>query len=238
MVAAAATAIDRTVQWTRRGLPTGQAPSFVRRHPEIRNQGARRSRATRGHSPELSVRATQRRSCVLSGGIVVPGPASDRGGLSLAVRPWYPPQFPMPGSPAGVTPINQCHSGHCPSPQLTVLSMNPKHYYHTPIKPISTRVSCPVCHQAVYSRAGIHPQCAVIQYDPPKLRSKKPAAEGLVETAIEVTDQPVPEVVVELPIVERTPAAKSGIVPASAGNRRGGRQRSGTDKRTGVGLIR
>jgi hypothetical protein len=116
--------------------------------------------------------------------------------------------------------------------------MNPKHYYHTPIKPISTRVSCPVCHQAVYSRAGIHPQCAVIQYDPPKLRSKKPLAEGLLETAIEAPAQPVAEVVVELPIVERTPAAKPGIVPSSAGNRRGGNQRSGTDKRTGVGLIR
>ncbi len=39
-----------------------------------------------------------------------------------------------------------------------VLMMNPMHYYHTPVKPISTRASCPVCHQTVYSRAGIHPQ--------------------------------------------------------------------------------
>ena len=40
-------------------------------------------------------------------------------------------------------------------------------YYHTPPKPISTRVKCPVCHQEVYSRAGIHPQCAVRQSEPP-----------------------------------------------------------------------
>lgn len=114
--------------------------------------------------------------------------------------------------------------------------MNPKHYYHTPIKPISTRVSCPVCHQAVYSRSGIHPQCAVIQYDPPKSRSKKPQV--LLETTIEAPDQPVAELVVELPIIERTPAAEPAIVPTKVGNRPGGRQRSGTEKRTGVGLIR
>ena len=41
-------------------------------------------------------------------------------------------------------------------------------YYHNPPKPVSTRVRCPVCHQEVYSRAGIHPQCAVRQSEPPK----------------------------------------------------------------------
>jgi hypothetical protein len=41
--------------------------------------------------------------------------------------------------------------------------MNPKHF-HTPI---STRVRCPVCHQPVYSRGGIHPQCAMRQSEPP-----------------------------------------------------------------------
>jgi hypothetical protein len=46
--------------------------------------------------------------------------------------------------------------------------MNPKHF-HTPV---STRVRCPVCHETVYSRAGIHPQCAVRQADPPKPRGK------------------------------------------------------------------
>ena len=55
--------------------------------------------------------------------------------------------------------------------------MNPKHF-HTPI---STRVRCPVCHEAVYSRAGIHPQCAVRQSDPPRPKSKPP---GIVETDV------------------------------------------------------
>jgi hypothetical protein len=56
--------------------------------------------------------------------------------------------------------------------------MNPKSY-HTPPQPVSSRVRCPVCHQEVYSRAGIHPQCAVRQSDPPKPknRAKGPAVE-------------------------------------------------------------
>ena len=41
--------------------------------------------------------------------------------------------------------------------------MNPKHF-HTPV---STRLRCPVCHQPVYSRGGIHPQCAMRQSEPP-----------------------------------------------------------------------
>jgi len=40
--------------------------------------------------------------------------------------------------------------------------MNPKHF-HTPV---STRNRCPVCHQPVYSRGGIHPQCAMRQSEP------------------------------------------------------------------------
>jgi hypothetical protein len=50
--------------------------------------------------------------------------------------------------------------------------VNPKHL-HTPV---STRVRCPVCHQPVYSRAGIHPQCAMRQSDlpkPPKGKAQK-----------------------------------------------------------------
>jgi hypothetical protein len=50
-------------------------------------------------------------------------------------------------------------------------SMNPKHV-HTPV---STRARCPVCHQHVYSRAGIHPQCAMRQADPPKPKGEVPA---------------------------------------------------------------
>ena len=45
-------------------------------------------------------------------------------------------------------------------------------YYHTPLKPDSTRVRCPVCHEIVYSTAGIHPQCAVKRADPPRPKVK------------------------------------------------------------------
>lgn len=51
--------------------------------------------------------------------------------------------------------------------------MNPKSY-QPQNSPSSTRVRCPVCHEAVYSRAGIHPQCAVRQSDPPKSKAKPP----------------------------------------------------------------
>lgn len=45
-------------------------------------------------------------------------------------------------------------------------------HYHSPVKPSSTRGRCPVCHEAAYSRAGIHPQCAVKLNDPPRLKAK------------------------------------------------------------------
>ncbi len=57
--------------------------------------------------------------------------------------------------------------------------MNPKSF-HTPV---STRVSCPVCHQTVYSRSGIHPQCAVRQSDPPRSKAKPPIAPVIAESA-------------------------------------------------------
>lgn len=40
-------------------------------------------------------------------------------------------------------------------------------HHHGPLKPSTTRERCPVCREAVYSRAGIHPQCAVKRNDPP-----------------------------------------------------------------------
>lgn len=49
--------------------------------------------------------------------------------------------------------------------------MNPRHY-HTPVTPASARVRCPVCRETVYSRAGIHPQCAVRLSDPPRPKPK------------------------------------------------------------------
>jgi len=62
--------------------------------------------------------------------------------------------------------------------------MNPKYYYHTPLKPVSTRARCPVCHETVYSRAGIHPQCAVLQADPPKPKVKQEESAGPVDPAM------------------------------------------------------
>lgn len=57
--------------------------------------------------------------------------------------------------------------------------MNPKSYRNL-ANPVSTRVRCPVCHEAVYSRAGIHPQCAVRQSDPPKPSAKEKAKAALL----------------------------------------------------------
>lgn len=72
--------------------------------------------------------------------------------------------------------------------------MNPKHY-HTPITANPPRKRCPVCHQTVYSLAGIHPQCAMLQADPPKPKAKKPnpvepvvVAVAATEVAVEVVE--------------------------------------------------
>jgi hypothetical protein len=46
------------------------------------------------------------------------------------------------------------------------MSMNSKHF-HTPV---SGRIVCPVCKKAVYSHAGIHPQCAMTLADPPRAK--------------------------------------------------------------------
>lgn len=45
-------------------------------------------------------------------------------------------------------------------------------HYHNPSPPASNRVRCPVCHEAVYSRAGIHPQCALRQSELPRSKVK------------------------------------------------------------------
>ena len=71
------------------------------------------------------------------------------------------------------------HHSECPAPLgeprllkgVNIVADN-KHW-HTPI---STRPVCPVCKKAVYSRGGIHPQCAVIQAGPPRADKKTPQA--------------------------------------------------------------
>jgi hypothetical protein len=74
-------------------------------------------------------------------------------------------------------------------------------YYHTPPPPASTRVRCPVCHEEVYSRAGIHPQCAARQCDPPRPKGKAvvpiptmpagQATENVDEPNLEITSDSV-----------------------------------------------
>ena len=39
--------------------------------------------------------------------------------------------------------------------------MDKKHYHF----PLPSRPLCPVCKKAVYSRSGIHPQCAMLRED-------------------------------------------------------------------------
>lgn len=51
-------------------------------------------------------------------------------------------------------------------------------YYHTPPPPASTRVRCPICREPVYSRAGVHPQCAMRQDEPPRSKAKAPRSLG------------------------------------------------------------
>ena len=70
--------------------------------------------------------------------------------------------------------------------------MNPSHR-HSPLKPVSNRVRCPVCHEEVYSRAGIHPQCAVRQAEPPRPKGK--ATVALVQAEQKAFDQPEAAVV-------------------------------------------
>jgi hypothetical protein len=56
-------------------------------------------------------------------------------------------------------------------------------YYHTPPRPVSTRVHCPVCHEPVYSRGDIHPQCAVSQSDQIEriaLKLAQPSGTGVI----------------------------------------------------------
>ncbi len=63
-------------------------------------------------------------------------------------------------------------------------------HYHAPPTPVSTRPRCPVCGTTVYSPAGIHPQCAVRQADPPRPKVKPATADSPAEPAAGVVETP------------------------------------------------
>jgi hypothetical protein len=74
--------------------------------------------------------------------------------------------------------------------------MNPRSYRNLS-KPVSTRVRCPVCHEEVYSRSNIHPQCAVRQSDPPRPKNKSketPSPSQVEQIAVDpVVEPPIDE---------------------------------------------
>jgi hypothetical protein len=85
-------------------------------------------------------------------------------------------------------------------------------HYHTPLKPVSTRAQCPVCHEAVYSRAGIHPQCAMSQADPPRPKSKAQKPPGHA-TQVSVAELAVTDAVGEPPTAATSSAPDRTSMP-------------------------
>jgi hypothetical protein len=80
-------------------------------------------------------------------------------------------------------------------------------YYHTPPPPVSTRLRCPVCHEAVYSRAGIHPQCAARQAERPEPRVKAVGFPGGFEPGRQAVEPVGGVAVVGLPTADGASAA-------------------------------
>jgi hypothetical protein len=75
-------------------------------------------------------------------------------------------------------------------------------FYRTPPPPASTRARCPVCGEAVYSRAGIHPQCAVRRADPPRLKSKSKGGLGGIDPATKASEGSAVDSVLDPPVAE------------------------------------
>jgi hypothetical protein len=94
--------------------------------------------------------------------------------------PWWTPGslgLPKPVRADRSSLPMACSTGH------RGVTMNPRyHHYHTP--PLDPRRKrCPVCNHAVYSLAGIHPQCAVRLADPPRPKHEAEGDVGQVERA-------------------------------------------------------
>jgi len=62
-------------------------------------------------------------------------------------------------------------------------------YYHTPPPPASTRVRCPVCNKAVYSRGDIHPQCAVRRSERPEPKVEAKVSPDGLEPGVQAVEQ-------------------------------------------------
>ncbi len=66
-------------------------------------------------------------------------------------------------------------------------------YYHNPPRASSTRPRCPVCNEPVYSRAGIHPQCAVHLSEPPRSKGgtkTSPTAAPIMNETVSQSELP------------------------------------------------
>jgi hypothetical protein len=97
--------------------------------------------------------------------------------------------------------------------------MNPKHF-HTPI---SNRVRCPVCHQPVYSRGGIHPQCAMRQSEPfiPKVEPPSVAVPAPVPVVAKTAPLPIATVMAKVRREKPAVAAVGSGNPKHATLKRG-----------------
>ena len=201
-MAVAATAIDRFGATDKEGVCPGGPPRSCINSPLSEPLGSRvfACRTRLPQNPPALEHCGE--TAPLLAGCIRAGPARTQ-----RRAPLWPPvhrrisRSLMHGSPVGVSRPNSTGAARYSNTRWS--PMNPTHYYHTPIKPVSTRVSCPVCHQAVYSRAGIHPQCAVIQQDPPRLRSRKQPAHALPDQAAEILNENVEEEVAKPSIVAR-----------------------------------
>jgi hypothetical protein len=74
-------------------------------------------------------------------------------------------------------------------------------FYRTPPPLASTRARCPVCGEAVYSRAGIHPQCAVRRADPPRLKSKAKGGLGGIDPSAKAIEGPAADTALDPSVV-------------------------------------
>jgi hypothetical protein len=79
-------------------------------------------------------------------------------------------------------------------------------YYHTPPKSVSNRVRCPVCHEDVYSRGDVHPQCAYYRAISLKSKDERNGVRPHVDVGgAEVVEPPTVEPI-PVPVRHRTPA--------------------------------